>query len=189
MHTATVFNPERWHRLRRQVRAFGSSRRPSTGVPFPTSLLRLNIRRAIKSTPSPRRLSALIVLPIQRAFTSPVKEPLLSSPSESEPRPTVTRIVASAPRRLLPSLPLLTPHCQPRGAAHASPRRRTRQLIVQVPTLPSLLAFASRTIRRSGPDLPASIRGEREGTTGGQFGLDGLNACGRNVLQPYIPTL
>ena len=57
---------------------------------------------------------------------------------------------------------------------------------MQVPTLPSLLAFASRTIRRSGPDLPASIRGKREGTTGGQFGLDGLNACGRNVLQLHI---
>ena len=31
-----------------------------------------------------------------------------------------------------------------------------------------------------------SIRGEREGTTGGQFGLDELNARGRNVLQPHI---
>ena len=57
---------------------------------------------------------------------------------------------------------------------------------MQVPTLPSLLASASRTIRRSSPDLSASIRGEWEGTTGGQFGLDELIARGRNVLQLHI---
>ena len=48
-----------------EVRAFGLSRRPSAGVPFPTSLLRLYIRRMIESTPLCRRLSALIILPIR----------------------------------------------------------------------------------------------------------------------------
>ena len=45
-----------------------------TGVPFPTSLLRLYIRRAIEPTPSRRRLSALIIFPIQCASTSRVKD-------------------------------------------------------------------------------------------------------------------
>ena len=134
------------------LRAFGSTRRHKLLHECPSlRFFCVCIRRTIESTPSRRLLSAFI-LPIRRASPSRVKKHLSSSSLPS----LVTRIVTPAPRRSFPSLPLLTPHRHPRGAARVSPSKRTRHLIVQVLVLPLLPEVVSRTIRRSssGSALP-----------------------------------